>query len=432
METKTKPQEQNFCAVDFETATYSRMACQVGITIVERGEIKETIVKLIQPPCNHYDVGTMRIHHITPEMTADAPTFDVVWNEISQYFVGRIVVAHNASFDEDVLRKNLEYYNIMALGVEPFACTYRIYGYSLEELCEAFSICCDCHHDAGFDSRCCAQIFLNFLNGVMPKPIATKRREKKSKDVGGHKILRGDILKKDLSDADPNNPFYDRKVVITGTFSIDRRELAKILKQMGADLNTSISKYTNFVVIGDEPGPAKIEKIDKLIHDGYGIRKIYADDLDKILQGEWGDYKTDKEIAKDLDFTYEHYKKHCIRFDGKYNIIAQKELFFGKGFAPRIDCFMQTTGNLGAFANTQLCTEVNICVLSDATIEKLKNGEKDETILYIQDFYNKNKAISFDYKFMSESEILDWCKRRCDAIGDDVTLRLYNLYMESK
>lgn len=430
MESRLKPEEQNFCAVDFETATNSRMACQVGITIVERGEIKDTIVRLIQPPSNHYDANTICVHHITPEMTADAPTFDVLWDEISKYFAGRIVVAHNASFDEDVLRKNLDYYNIMPMGIMPFFCTYRIYGYSLADLCEGFSICCDCHHDAGFDSRCCAQFFLNFLNGV--KPNLPEKTSKKRDSHSGHKALHGDILVKDLSEADPDNPFYDRKVVITGTFRIDRRELAKTLKRMGADLNTSISKHTNFVVIGEEPGPAKMQKIDKLIHDGYGIKKIYADDLERILQGEWDDYKTDKENAKDLDFTYEHYEKHHVCFEGKRNAIVSKELFIGKGFAPRLDCFMQIAGNLGAFANTELFPDINICVLSDATLEKLKNGEKDETILQIQDFYNKNKAISFDYRFMSESDILDWCKRRCDAIGDDVTLRLYNRYMESK
>lgn len=432
MESKRKIEDQNFCAVDFETATYSRMACQVGITIVEHGEIKDTIKRLIQPPGNLYDKGTIKVHGITPEMTADAPTFDVLWEEISKYFTGRTIVAHNASFDEDVLRKELEYYNIMAFGIEHFVCTYHIYGYSLSDLCEAFSICCDCHHDAGFDSRCCAQFYLNYLNGVLPKFIATKKKEKKTKSSGGHKALYGDILVKDLSEADPTNPFYDRTVVITGTFPIERRELAKMIKSMGADINTSISKYTNFVVIGDEPGPAKMEKIEKLIHDGYGIRKIYADDLEKIMRGEWGNYMTGKENSKALDFTYNHYEKHHICFEGKRNIIASKELFFGKDFAPNVDCFMQITGNLGAFGNTVLSSDVNICILSDTTLGKLKKGEKDDTILYIQDFYNSNKAVSFDYKFMSESDILDWCKRRCEVVGNDVTMCLYNQYMKSK
>ena len=42
--------QPNFISIDFETATCDKMACQVGITIVEDGEIKDTIVRLIQPP----------------------------------------------------------------------------------------------------------------------------------------------------------------------------------------------------------------------------------------------------------------------------------------------------------------------------------------------------------------------------------------------
>ena len=40
----------SFIAVDFETATYNRMACQVGIVVVRNGVITERISNFIQPP----------------------------------------------------------------------------------------------------------------------------------------------------------------------------------------------------------------------------------------------------------------------------------------------------------------------------------------------------------------------------------------------
>ena len=122
------------------------------------------------------------------------------------------------------------------------------------------------------------------------------------------KHLGGDVLKKDLTGADPCNPFYDRKLVITGEFHLDRKELANVLKSMGADIDTGISKKTNFVLIGQEPGPAKLEKLEKLIHDGYPIRKIYQEDLDRILAGDYDSYMVEKSVTKDLDFTMKHYK----------------------------------------------------------------------------------------------------------------------------
>ena len=77
----------SFVALDFETATNNRMACQIGIVVVKDGIIVERVSKLIQPPFNQYDAGTIAVHHITPDMTEDSPTFDVVWNDIQHYFM---------------------------------------------------------------------------------------------------------------------------------------------------------------------------------------------------------------------------------------------------------------------------------------------------------------------------------------------------------
>lgn len=418
-------EDLNFCAIDFETATYNRMACQVGLTIVENGEIVDTIVKLIQPPDNYYDENTIRVHHITPDVTANAPTFDIVWNEISKYIVGNTVVAHNAIFDQDVLMRNLDYYGIMPMGIDEFVCTYKIFGHSLEDMCQAFSIDCCEHHDAGFDAECCAIFYINYKSGVEPDYTLVKHNPHTIKI---HEGLHGDVLQKDLSGANPDNPFYDRKIVITGVFMQPRKQLGNILKAMGADIDNSITKRTNFVLIGEDPGPSKMEKLDKLIHDGFNIKKIYQDDLNNILNGEWNGYKAERTITKDLDFTMDHYNKHHVSFVGLQNRIATKELYFGKGFREKADCFFQITGNLGALGNWQLDNNVNICVLSNSTLEKLKEGVKDETIQYIQDYYNNNKAITFDFEFMSEQDILDLCKYRCEIFGDKVTMNLYDIY----
>ena len=68
----------SFIAVDFETATFDKMACQIGVTIVENGVIKGTIVDYIKPPEKKFEIGCIYVHHITPEQTINAPTFDVI------------------------------------------------------------------------------------------------------------------------------------------------------------------------------------------------------------------------------------------------------------------------------------------------------------------------------------------------------------------
>lgn len=423
-------QNINFIAVDFETATTNRMICQIGIVKVANGVISERLQYLVQPPFNRYDDITIKIHSITPNDTLHAPTFDVIWNEISSLFTGTTIVAHNASFDEDVLYKNLNYYGILPMGISPFKCTCSLFNrLSLEDLCKGFQMDFSKHHDALFDAECCALFYMKYLNGE--KPDVSKITHRRTLQNKKEEQLKGDVLQKDLSYADPSNPFYDKKVVITGTFTQNRKELGQILKSMGADINVAISKKTNYIIIGNDPGPKKLEKLSQLIHDGYKIKELYQSDLDAILWGNWNNYHVSKDIVKDLNFTIDHYNKHHILFNNKYNIIASKELYCGKSFSGDINLFNQITGNLGAFGDNFICQETNICVLSDSTIEKLTKGIKDETVLYIEDFYNKNKSNRFNFCFLSESELLDYCQKRSEQCGDNYTLELYYKYKNS-
>lgn len=274
----------NFVAVDFETASSNKMACQIGFVVVEKGMITHRYSTLIHPPGNSYDWHTIRIHHISPEDTKHSDTFDLIWDDIMHYFIGSTIVAHNASFDESVLYANLDYYNISHDGIKPFICTCDLYGrMGLRELCQAFAIDYSNHHNALFDAECCAKFYLNYLNGIEPDFSQIKETPKETKSIY-HETLRGDVLKKDLTNANPNNPFYNKKIVITGIFKQDRKELGEKLKSMGADIDTGITKRTNYVLIGGDPGPKKIEKIEKLLSEGVEIKKIYQTDLDCILQ----------------------------------------------------------------------------------------------------------------------------------------------------
>jgi len=100
-----------FTAIDFETAQGDRCSiCQVGLVRVENGKITKEISFLVQPPGNYYWDRFIDIHSITPEMTADVPTFDKCWHLIEPFITNQQVVAHNGfSFDFNVLGKALEY-----------------------------------------------------------------------------------------------------------------------------------------------------------------------------------------------------------------------------------------------------------------------------------------------------------------------------------
>ena len=79
----------DFVAVDFETATNSRMICQIGIAAVVNDEIVDEVDMLVQPPCNHYDNNVKIRHHVREADTLDKPTFDQIWPDINKYFYGQ-------------------------------------------------------------------------------------------------------------------------------------------------------------------------------------------------------------------------------------------------------------------------------------------------------------------------------------------------------
>lgn len=83
----------------------------------------------------------------------------------------------------------------------------------------------------------------------------------------------------------PNTPFFSKKIVITGQFyAFPKRDiLGKILKEYGADINTSISKNTDIVIVGNAAGPKKKEKIKDLQGQGYPIGVIDEKQLYKIF-----------------------------------------------------------------------------------------------------------------------------------------------------
>lgn len=86
------------------------------------------------------------------------------------------------------------------------------------------------------------------------------------------KKIDSDLLQPDLEHASKDSPFYNKKTVVTGDFdNFTRQEIAEELFRLGADINTAVSKKTHFVIVGENPGPAKMQKVNTLIAQGVPI-----------------------------------------------------------------------------------------------------------------------------------------------------------------
>ena len=326
----------SFVSFDFENLSPQRVtACSVGMVKYKNGVIVDTYYTLIRPPFEYEGKrgpALTWIHGFTEEKLKDARTFAEILPEMEEFIEGLPLVAHNACVERACIHDCCAYYHIeTSIPYEDIIDTYllskaadaklgfkeKIKGiYSLSVVCQRYGVPVLRHHHACDDAEMCGNLFLalpKYLSGELmfdestlqqsleycEKELSSSKSIFASYAQRGHTILCGDILQKDLSCADPNNPFYDRKIVITGVFTIERQELAMILKGMGADIDTNVSSKTNYLLIGEEPGPSKLRKFDELIASGKDVRKIYQEDLNLILAGKcFEKYRTEKPTPK--------------------------------------------------------------------------------------------------------------------------------------
>lgn len=295
----------NFVAFDIETATAKRSSiCQIGITEVINGVLQEPKSWLIQPEGNLYDSMNIWIHGITPEDTKDSPSFPEVWNEVYQYLKGKIVVAHNTSFDMYALRDAFNNYN-MEYPTFDYFCTLRIaryiikgcYSYSLNVVLDYMNIQFEGHHRADCDSLGCAKLLLKCLeiDGSTLEDLENKyafHRGKFDKDLfiphlaldkydpdSSYKRFIKNIQVDD-STADPSNYFYGKTVCFTGTCQYGvRKELLLKVAQVGGIPTDSVTAKTDILVVGqqdyrvvgDDGMSNKQEKAYKMLKAGKDI-----------------------------------------------------------------------------------------------------------------------------------------------------------------
>ena len=92
------------------------------------------------------------------------------------------------------------------------------------------------------------------------------------KDAGRRKIS---LENKGWTDEDvPDNFFKGKTIVITGILLLlgERDDIAGLLKSLGARVTSSVSSRTNIIIVGETPGPSKLEKVALLKSEGVDIQ----------------------------------------------------------------------------------------------------------------------------------------------------------------
>lgn len=156
---------------DVETPnSYNDRICAIGLTVIEDGNISDSLYYLVNPECD-FDSVCIRVHGLRPKDVVNAPTFPAVWETIGGLFRSHLVAFHSGScFDLQVLLKTLSAYGIeesLVYYVDTVTIARSLVmdteNHKLPTLCEKF--CIDLkHHNAGSDSDACAKLLLCLTN----------------------------------------------------------------------------------------------------------------------------------------------------------------------------------------------------------------------------------------------------------------------------
>ncbi len=155
----------SFMAIDFETADYgSDSACAVALVKVKGHRIVQRHYYLIRPPRRRFYFT--HIHGLRWKDVRNEPSFEELWPSFEPLFQDiQFLVAHNAGFDQSVLKACCESNNI-DMPLLSFECTMRlarqiwnIRPTNLRNVCNVLQIPL-VHHYAPSDAEACARIFI--------------------------------------------------------------------------------------------------------------------------------------------------------------------------------------------------------------------------------------------------------------------------------
>jgi DNA polymerase-3 subunit epsilon len=264
----------DFVAIDFETANrYRASACAIGLAKVENGQITDTFSALIKPHGKLYFVEgwNYKVHGISYDDLSNAKNIKELWPQIQEFIGNNPLVAHNASFDLDVLIKSLRFWGVDIPDLEGY-CTYAtaqtqldLVSYKLPIVIEALEIPSFKHHDALADAVACAQIAIHFAADSRDIAKSLKRKITRRGNYISHAAQRGqvyayEIPNLDQLDFDTAISLEGEVVLFTGTpATLDgKKEGQAWVRKLGGDFAENwVKGVTTLVCCTQDPKQLK-------------------------------------------------------------------------------------------------------------------------------------------------------------------------------
>jgi DNA polymerase III subunit epsilon len=175
-----------FVVVDVETTGVSAYGgdrvTEVAAVVVNRGSVTDVFHTLVNPQRRIPSYIT-RLTGITDAMVRDAPPFKQIAGDLAAHLVGRVFVAHNATFDWNFL--SAEYERVATAPMSAIAgrrlCTVRLARRFLSHLPRRnldavawhYGVTIEGRHRAAGDARATAHVLLGLLRDAERRDVHT-------------------------------------------------------------------------------------------------------------------------------------------------------------------------------------------------------------------------------------------------------------------
>ncbi len=293
-----------FLVIDFETAMkYDHSSiCQAGLVHYKDGEITTLYDTLVY---TDQEFTNTKIHGITADDVKDAPTFHKIYYELERLVERKIVFNHNNS-DKTFFKAACELAGLPVFDVTWLNSAtlvrrtwpeFASKGYGVEDMSKYLGIEYT-PHNAASDAYATAKIIeaankIKGFNEVVDWEIELSKQKKRIRNhtwPSDKQRIQGEITDAPDLEAVENkeNPFFGKKVVISGKYETwpQRNDLAKKLKSLGADIDTSVGKFTNILCAGKDVGPKKIKIMTQKIERGEDARIINEEQIIELLKAD--------------------------------------------------------------------------------------------------------------------------------------------------
>ncbi|WP_030746331.1 DEDDh family exonuclease [Streptomyces griseus] len=278
---------QGYAVVDVETTGLARDDRIVSAAVYRldaRGEVEDHWYTLVNP---ERDPGPVWIHGLTSDVLEGAPLFPEIAEEFSARLDGRVLVAHNAMFDWQMIAR--EYARAERTApVRQRLCTIALSkelslplpNHKLESLAAHFGVVQRRAHNALDDARVLAEAFRPSLHAAAERNVRlpllecrplTEWASSAARPPAGSAYRAGGWRpsRKRPACPHPNPGRYETdkplkqgmRVAFSGDTSVDRELLEDRTVEAGLHVATSVSRLTSLLVTNDpDAGTSKAVK----------------------------------------------------------------------------------------------------------------------------------------------------------------------------